>query len=335
VALAVRAAVVTFTHELLVELFRTAGELAPALLQRCAGVTIDHARVEQGSIDLSQVASTEYRADAVVVLRDRDDAIVAAVIVEVQLAIDRRKQRTWPVYVTALHHKLGCPVILFIVTPNSDVAVWARRPLDLGHPGFSLAPLVLDFGDVPRIVDPAEVRTLPELGVLSAIANPDLEVAAVALSTFSVLPEDRARLYLDVILAALPPHLRKALETMRGYEYQSEFARKYYFQGHDEGMAKGLEEGRSKGLEEGRSKGLEEGRLRGLRSAAVALVRAKLSSASGDEAAIEAASEAASEAAIEATIEAMNDEHALDRLIGELARASDEVAVRSALARVR
>ena len=327
------AGVVSFTHELLVELFRTAGDLAPALLQRCAGLTIDHARVEQGSIDLSQVASTEYRADAVVVLRDRGDAIVAAVIVEVQLAVDRGKQRTWPVYVAALHHKLACPVILLVVTPSREVAVWARRALDLGHPGFSLVPLVLELRDVPRIVDPADVQMLPELGVLSAMANPDLEVATTALSAFSILPEDRARLYLDVILAALPPHLRKVLETMRGYVYQSEFARKYYFAGHDEGMAKGLEkgleegrskgleEGRSKGLEEGRSKGLEEGRsegrLGGLRSAAIAMVRAKLSSLTAEE---------------EAAIEAIDSEGALDRLIGELARASDEAELRAALA---
>ena len=310
----------SFSHELLVELFRTAGELAPALLQRCAGVVLDHARVEQRSIDLSQVASTEYRADAVVVLLDRDDVIVAAVIVEVQLAVDRGKQRTWPVYVAALHHKLGCPVILLVVTPSREVAVWARRALDLGHPGFSLVPLVLELRDVPRIVDPADVRMLPELGVLSAMANPDLEVATTALSAFSILPEDRARLYLDVILAALPPHLRKALETMRGYVYQSEFARKYYFEGLEEGRSKGLEEGRSEGLEEGRSKGLEEGRLGGLRSAATAMVRVKLSSFTAED---------------EAAIEAMGDEDALNRLIGALARSHDEAELRAALTAAR
>jgi flagellar biosynthesis/type III secretory pathway protein FliH len=151
-----------------------------------------------------------------------------------------------------------------------------------------------------------------------------------------------------VILAALPPHLRKALETMRGYVYQSEFARKYYFAGHDEGMAKGLEEGRSKGLEEGRSKGLEEGRskgleegrskgleegrskgleegleegrLRGLRSAAMAMVRVKLSSLTAED---------------EAAVEAMNGEDALTRLIGELAHASNEAELRAALAAAR
>jgi hypothetical protein len=37
---------------------------------------------------------TEYHADPVVVLHDRSNATVAAVIVEVQLQIDRDKERT-------------------------------------------------------------------------------------------------------------------------------------------------------------------------------------------------------------------------------------------------
>src|SRR5512140_1359849 len=53
-------------HQVLVELFRNCGELAPELLRTCAGIKLDHDHVEPGSIDLSQVASTEYRADSVV-----------------------------------------------------------------------------------------------------------------------------------------------------------------------------------------------------------------------------------------------------------------------------
>lgn len=119
--------VVSFSHELLVELFRNGGGLAPVLLRACIGMVIDHDSVEHRSIDLSQVVSTEYRADAVVVLHDRSGATVAAIIVEVQLGIDRHKERTWPMHVAALYHKLGCPVILLVVTPSPEVATWARR----------------------------------------------------------------------------------------------------------------------------------------------------------------------------------------------------------------
>jgi hypothetical protein len=126
---------VAFPHELLVEMFRTRGELAPALLELCSELELAHARVEQRSIDLSQVASTEYRADAVVVLWDRDDAITAAVVVEVQLRIDHDKEASWPVYVTALRARLGCRVVLLVVVPSAQVASWARTPIEIGLPG--------------------------------------------------------------------------------------------------------------------------------------------------------------------------------------------------------
>jgi flagellar biosynthesis/type III secretory pathway protein FliH len=75
---------------------------------------------------------------------------------------------------------------------------------------------------------------------------------------------DQARLYLDVIMMALPPAIRQILEArMQHYEYQSDFARKYYGQGR--------EEGRQQGREEGRQEGREEGREDGLRAAVVAL----------------------------------------------------------------
>ena len=49
--------------------------------------------------------------------------------------------------------------------------------------------------------------------MLSALAHPELEVVTAAIPAISELPEDRGRLYLDVIMAALPPSVRKLLET--------------------------------------------------------------------------------------------------------------------------
>jgi hypothetical protein len=139
----------SFHHEILVELFRGNSELAVALLRTCAGIAVDHTRVELGSIDLSQVASTEYRADAVVILYDLADRPVAGVIVEVQRQIERDKLLTWPAYVAALRAKLACPAVLLVIAPDPAVAAWARRPIELGHPGFLLTPVVIGFDDVP------------------------------------------------------------------------------------------------------------------------------------------------------------------------------------------
>jgi hypothetical protein len=304
----------SFSHELLVDLFRACGELAPALLDATRGIQVDHERAEQDSIDLSQVTSTEYRADAVVVLRGPDNAATGALVIEVQLGIDARKQRSWPVYVTTLHARHGCPVTLLVLAPDPRVARWASTPIDLGHPGFCLVPVVIGFEDVPRIVDPETALNLPELAVLSALAHPQLETALTAIAALDGLPEDRAKVYLDVVLAALSPDDRKTLEArMQGYVYQSEFARKYY----SEGREQGLEQGREQGLEQGREQGLEQGVEVGLRTAVLALVRGKLGAVAPED--------------IE-RIAAVRSEQQFTRLIGVLARATTAIEIRDALA---
>jgi hypothetical protein len=255
----------SFDHEILVDLFREDGRLAPELLRRCTGIAVEHTRVEHRSIDLSQVVPTEYRADDVLVLFRRDSSATTAVIVEVQLDEDDDKLRTWPVYVAALRARLRCPAMLLVITRDPATARWARRPIELGHPGFQLTPLVVDYADVPRITDLETASQLPQLAVLSVLAHPALEAAEMAIKAISQLPEDLLRLYTDVILKALPAELRRILEArmIKGYQYQSDFARKYYGQGREEG----------------------------LRAAVVALARTKIESLSdADVAAIEAVS---------------------------------------------
>lgn len=53
------------------------------------------------------------------------------------------------------------------------------------------------------------------------------------------LDGDRSRLYCDLVLNSLTENARRALLEMdaKKYEYQSEFARRYYGQGKAEGMA--------------------------------------------------------------------------------------------------
>ena len=53
------------------------------------------------------------------------------------------------------------------------------------------------------------------------------------------LDEERARFYGDLVYNSLNEAARRALEAqmVKGYQYQSEFAKKYYGQGHDDGRA--------------------------------------------------------------------------------------------------
>jgi hypothetical protein len=286
-------------HEILVDLFREDGRLAIELLRRCAGISVEHARVEHRSIDLSQVVPTEYRADDVLVLFRRDSSATTAVIVEVQLDEDDDKLRTWPVYVAALRARLRCPAMLLVITRDPATARWARRPIELGHPGFQLTPLVVDYADVPRITDLETASQLPQLAVLAVLAHPALEAAEMAIEAISQLPEDLLRLYTDVILKALPAELRRILEArmIKGYQYQSDFARKYYGQG----------------LEEGRQEGRER-----LQAAVVALARTKLKTVSDDDL---------------ARIAAITDLRVLTELVTSLGQAHSAHKARAALDR--
>lgn len=63
--------------------------------------------------------------------------------------------------------------------------------------------------------------------------------AAAVLPTVRELDEERARFYGDLVLGSLNEAIRRALEAMmiQGYEYQSDFAKKYVALGRDQGRA--------------------------------------------------------------------------------------------------
>src|ERR687896_2153794 len=93
------------------------------------------AQVESG--DLTEHKPTEYRADAVVTLLAEGKAVLA-VIIEVQRAEDKDKRWTWPAYVGTLRARRRCPVVLLVICPEAQIAIWCRRPIRLGHPGLVL-----------------------------------------------------------------------------------------------------------------------------------------------------------------------------------------------------
>ena len=89
-----------------------------------------------------------------------------------------------------------------------------------------------------------------ELAVLSVLAHGEGEqgaaIAAAVLPAIQELDDDRARLYYDLVYNSLNTAARRALEElMKGYEYQSDFAKKYVAQGRTEGLSQGLTQGRT------------------------------------------------------------------------------------------
>jgi len=255
----------TVEHDALAELFRFQPALAVALLRDVLGLDLPpHTSFDLPETDLSQTMTTEYRADGVVLLRDHAGDPVLGVVVEIQRAIDERKRWSWPVYAGALRARWRCPVALLVLCLDDETAAWAQQPIDLGF-GQEVRPFAVGPRALPRIREAEQASKLPELAVLSAMTHgndePDgLETVLATMVALARFDEERARFYLDLILARMNERVRRALEAMRmqKYEYQSEFARKYYGQGKQEGFAEGLHLGKAEGKAEGEAKGKAE-----------------------------------------------------------------------------
>jgi hypothetical protein len=230
-------------HEVLVDLFKNRPPLAAEILAEVLHVPLPaYTEARLASIDLTQIQPAEYRADVVVLLLLDADTAVRVIIVEVQLEKKERKRFTWPAYVAVSRAVHSCPADLLVVAPDPIVAAWCAEPIELGVPGFVLRPPVLRRIDIPIVTDAAEAARRPELAVLSAMAHGESEqgttIAAAVLPAIQGLDDDRARFYYDLVYNSLDEAARRALDAvMKGYQYQSDFAKKYYGQGRTEGRA--------------------------------------------------------------------------------------------------
>jgi hypothetical protein len=244
---------VSMAHEILVDLFKNRPSLAAEILAEALGVSLpSYTEARLASIDLTQVQPAEYRADVVVLLFD-GDVPVLVLIVEVQLAADPRKRFTWPAYVTVSRAIHGCPACLLVVAPDDAVATWCAEPIATGSPGFVLCPPVLGRQMVPIVTDPADAARRPELAVLSAMAHGETDqggpIAAAVLPAIQGLDDERARFYYDLVYNSVNVAARRALEAMmKGYEYQSDFAKKYVALGRDQGRTEGRAEEAARAL---------------------------------------------------------------------------------------
>jgi hypothetical protein len=261
----------TVTHEALADLFKSRPSLAAEILVEALGVPLpEYTEAQAVAADLTEVQPAEYRADVVVVLR-KNGVAVWVIVVEVQLATSLRKRLTWPAYVAVSRAIHNCPAVLLVVAPDPAVAAWCAEPIETGSPGFVLRPFVLSPTAVPVVTDPDEAARRLELAALSAMAHGKSEQGAAiaaavlpAIHRLDPLENDRAGLYSDLVYHSLNEAARHALEeTMKGYEYQSDFAKRYFAQGRAEGHTEGLTEGLTKGLTEGITKGLTEGITKG------------------------------------------------------------------------
>ncbi len=157
------------------------------------------------------------------------------------MSIDPRKRLSWPVYLTVSRAIHDCPADILVIAPEPRVAEWCAEPIAIGAPGFILRPSVLPRSAVPVVTETEDAIRRPELGVLSVMAHGETErgaaIAAAVLPAILKLDDDKGRLYYDLMYNFLNEAARREIETMKGYEYQSDFAKKY--------VAEGLTQGRT------------------------------------------------------------------------------------------
>jgi hypothetical protein len=254
-------------HELLAEVFRSRPAFAAEVLAEQWKLALPgYGQVRLASGQITDLAPTEYQADAVVTFHAVDDPqrAVLAVVVEAQLSKDRDKRKSWPVYATALHRRWDCPTVLLVVSPDPDVAAWSAAPIDLGFGLITVQALVLGPDLVPVVTDADTAGQHPEQAVLSVIAHtthPEHDqVVQAMVDGFDKIDRALAGRYTEVVLAVLPEAARVHLEklmTTRTYEYLSDFARRYVDQGRTEGRTEGRTQA---GRRRRRFRGCQEGR---------------------------------------------------------------------------
>lgn len=249
----------SINHDGPIELIRQHPDLAVELAQTMTGVPLpEKVSATLGSTDASNVVPDEFRADMVVMLSDvATGEPNRIVIIEPQGRESETKKFAWPSYITNLRSAHKCPsTLLLIICWDETEAIKCRKPIQTGHPGFDLAPIVISPGNFPSLTE----RT-PWLTVLAGtIGVIDLEtdhgchqVLDAITATEASTPDIRT--LSAIILGVASDAARQKLEAiMRTTPYSTDF--------WDRAEAEGMEKGIEKGIERGIERGIEEGAMR-------------------------------------------------------------------------
>lgn len=155
------------SHEAPLELIRQCPPLAADLFRAVTGnddprLAPENVRVGLGPTDLSDVVPVTFLADSVVVVSDAATGEpLLAIIIEPQGRDAKAKKFSWPVYVAVARRALRCPyAFLLVLCPAPVEAVKCREVIRTGHPGFDLAPFVIDSENMPATNEAGPYLTL-------------------------------------------------------------------------------------------------------------------------------------------------------------------------------
>jgi len=237
-------------HEGPLDLVRQHPEIAVEFAQG-AGIKLPgEIAVSLAPTDMSEVVPVQYLADMVVLISDAATSEpVLAVIIEPQLRDSETKRYSWPVYVTTARRIAKCPAaVLVVLCPDQAEAAKCRRLIRTGHPGFDLAPIVIDSGGPPGrdgAGGPYLTVFAASMGGIDMGSEPGARRVLDAMASAEVSDADRLRMT-AIILRLASDAARQILEAMMTTsEYEKTFVERIHDQGIAEGEAKGKAEGKA------------------------------------------------------------------------------------------
>jgi hypothetical protein len=244
----------SISHEGPLDLVRQHPEIAVDLLQGTPGITLPRQpAVSLAPTDMSAVVPVQYLADMVVLISDAATGSPAlAVIIEPQLRDSATKRYSWPVYVTTARRIAECPAaVLVVLCPDPAEAAKCRQLIRTGHPGFDLAPVVIDSGAPPGrdgTGGPYLTAFAASMGGIDMETEPGARRVLDAIASPEVGEADRLRMT-TIILRLANDAARQILEAlMKTSEYEKTFVEKIHDQGLAEGEAKGKAEGKAEAV---------------------------------------------------------------------------------------
>jgi hypothetical protein len=241
-------------HEGPLDLVRQHPEIAVELVAGTAGIKLPgEIAVSLAPTDMSAVVPVQYLADMVVLISDAATGEPAlAVIIEPQLRDSETKRYSWPVYVTTARRTAKCPAaVLVVLCPDPAEAGKCRRLIRTGHPGFDLAPIVIDSGGLPgrdHAGGPYLTVFAASMGGIDMESEPGARQVLDAMASAEVSHTDRLRMT-TIILRLASDAARQILEAMMTTsEYEKTFVERIHDQGIAEGEAKGEARGKAEAV---------------------------------------------------------------------------------------
>ena len=238
----------SISHEGPLDLVRQHPEIAVDLIAGTPGIRLPRQpAVSLAPTDMSAVVPVQYLADMVVLISDAATGNpVLAVIIEPQLRDSATKRYSWPVYVTTARRVAGCPAaVLVVLCPDPAEAAKCRRLIRTGHPGFDLAPIVIDSAGPPGrdgMSSPYLTVFAASMGGIDLESGPGARQVLDAMASPEISDADRFRMT-TIILTLASDAARHLLEAMMTTsEYEKTFVERIHDQGIAEGEAKGKAE---------------------------------------------------------------------------------------------